>query len=170
MKSISSSSPSLSDPGGFNDWKTRLQGTAKKRGLPEPLLSGYLARLEELQPYNAWNPSIWGAWNTPAGVSNLLEQISTLDNIDKHRVIHTPWHGADWWPTHGELPDLPERFTRTGSSTTTDPLEEDAYIGAWHFTPPLPSDWQPTQVEMKRAFPLEVCIPTATLVHNAGSY
>ena len=88
-------------------------------------LSGYLTRIEELQPYNNGNPSIWGQrpigerplagylvadWGDAAegrpaaaiAVSDVpvgLDLLTFFDNVDKHRAIPRLWHQVD----HGEL-------------------------------------------------------------------
>ena len=129
------------------------------------MLPGYLARLEELQPYNAWDPSIWGRDNTGyVRLPGMLQRVSTLDNIDKHRAIHATWHGVELFPATSHFPQFPTGFVRTGSSTTTEPLVEDAPVGSWNFQPPLPTDWQPDEMQMKRAFPLQVCFDDPSLV------
>ncbi len=89
----------------------------------ELALSGYLTRIEELQPYNNGNASIWGtlpieafgaAWPvsssrkdgtrqlvTPEFAPALsvlpfgLQRLCALDNIDKHRAIHVAWNRLD---------------------------------------------------------------------------
>ncbi len=50
--------PIYDDPGEFASKVGRL-----RKNLP---FSGYLARIEELQPFNAFNPSVWGVVRSPA--------------------------------------------------------------------------------------------------------
>jgi hypothetical protein len=73
--------------------------TGEWRKPEHQVLAGWLARIEELQPYNAGNPSIWGWADTGTGyerfppLPSALARLSELDNIDKHRCILRPWHG-----------------------------------------------------------------------------
>ena len=64
----------------------------------EPSLSGYLTRVEEMQPFNDNNPSIWGnrgsVFPNDAFLPVFLDKLSRWDNIDKHRVIHAAWLGS----------------------------------------------------------------------------
>ncbi len=85
---------------------------------------GYLATVEQLQPYNNGNPSVWGqvrgSSTNPVRGARLVEGadgemqmrissfvpgfspvpeglriLSVLDNVDKHRSIHGLWHRLD---------------------------------------------------------------------------
>ena len=126
--------------------------------------SGYLARIEELQPFNAFNPSVWGfgmnvsgtAPKTPASLPFALDRLSMLDNIDKHRVLHATWIGARFGGWNNVGADAPEGFESIGGSTELEALGEDAKVGEWTFKTPLPSEWKPTQMQMKGYFPLQV--------------
>lgn len=159
--------PICSAPGSFIDWRNRLIAAAKKRDLPTPLLGGYLTRLEELQPYNAGDPSIWGSENMGwATVPAILEHLGKLDNADKHRGIHPTWHGVDWLPSTARLPRFPDGFREMGTEIVNNALDENAYVGHWRFVTPLPSKWEPGQMEMKRAFPLQVCVGYLPLLQN----
>ncbi len=51
--------------------------------------------------------------------------------------------------------DYPAQFKFMGGSTTTDSLKENAEIGTWQFEPPVPSEWKPNEVDMKRYFPFK---------------
>lgn len=157
--------PIYSSPGDFVGWRSSLLGGAKQPKAPVPLLPGYLARLEELQPYNAGDPSIWGYDHIGFVIlPGMLERISKLDNVDKHRVIHSTWHGVELFPRKDHLPELPSGFIELGMSRKMEPLVEDAEVGSWSFKPPLPSDWQPDEMQMKRAFPLQVCFDDPSLI------
>jgi hypothetical protein len=122
-------------------------------------LSGYLARIEELQPYNMHNPSVWGLGKIGMPEASLvpgaLAKLSAWDNLDKHRVIHAAWlGGALKWAE----PPVPPGFKSINASTTYGALEDGAVIGHWTFETPLPRQWTPTEVEMKRYFPIDVAI------------
>lgn len=135
-------------------------------------LSGYLARIEELQPLNEHNPSIWGRSDplTPSGrhapVPLALSHLSAWDNIDKHRVIHATLVSGG---VQLDRPPIPREFRLTGERRTHDPLDEGAEIGGWHFETPLPFAWEPPEEDVRRYFPLEVSIdlllpPKAVLI------
>jgi hypothetical protein len=121
--------------------------------------SGYLARIEELQPFNAWNPSVWGApqIGKPASLLPMaLDKLSRWDNMDKHRVIHAA-------VVSGALqlanPPAPDEFKYLGGSPSSyATLEEGAEIGRWRFETPLPFAWEPTEMDMKRYYAVEVAL------------
>lgn len=125
--------------------------------------SGYLARIEELQPYNALNPSIWG--RDPSGkpvisiVPYALKRLSELDNVDKHRVIHAAWIGVDFLSS--QQPEIPENFKLIDAGIKSRPLVGGAEVGYLTFQPPLPGEWNPSQVDMKRCFPIHVAFDEA---------
>lgn len=126
-------------------------------------LRGYLARIEEMQPFHAGNPSIWGyggPWPVVPLLPAALNRLSSLDNIDKHRVIHVAWVGVA--ALRGVPMSPPASFKAMGGGTRLEPLEEDAEVGTLTFGPPLPDKWEPSQMEMKRHFPLEVAIDEPT--------
>lgn len=123
-----------------------------------PSFSGYLARIEELQPFNEGNPSVWGldehGLPRHASLPVALHRLSSLDNIDKHRVIHAAWVGAAWGK--GGRLELPSDFKFILSSVSAEPLRNNAEIGRYRFEPPLPHEWHPDEMDMKRCFPIEV--------------
>jgi hypothetical protein len=144
-----------------------LSVTGKLR--KEPGFTGYLARIEELQPYNSENPSIWGiedpigAYETNVGwvraVPGNLARLSELDNIDKHRVVHAAWSQLSFLGTAGRELTVPDGFRLLSSSPAAAyPLENGAQIDLLRFETPLPFEWKPGEVDMKRAYPLDVCI------------
>jgi hypothetical protein len=139
-------------------------------------LSGYLARIEELQPFNLGNPSVWGETDqsglpirvlpAPAVIHGLpiaLRRIALLDNLDKHRVIHATWlavefniYGRRMWGVAGLNP--PSDFETKGGTIQIRPLEDGAEVGSVEFRAPLTHEWKPEQVDMKRQFPLRVSL------------
>jgi hypothetical protein len=132
------------------------------RGIAEamksPFLKSYLTRIEELQPYNYGNIAIWGITDHGLPLMHSLPQallrLATLDNIDKHRIINTIRHGVDFYQAFGRSSVWPPEFKDFAGTTTGAPLEDGAEIGRWRFQTPLPFEWKPDQVEMKRAFPI----------------
>ena len=144
--------PVFDDPG-------RYKGAVKEMGT-NLAFRGYLTRIEELQPFNNGNPSIWGLgpWNVPkiSAVPSALQRLSDLDNVDKHRVIHAAWNGVAWHLSPS-LPSAPGHEL-DGGSTYGGPLENGAEVGRARVRSPLPSTWRPTELEMKRHFPLEVSL------------
>jgi hypothetical protein len=125
----------------------------------ELAFSGYLATIQSLQTFNAYNPSIWGAIEQPPGLPFALERLSTLDNIDKHRVVHATWVGVGFGGLFMVSEDAPSDFQPLWGGTTPDPLEDGAKVGEYRFAAPLPSQWEPSQVQMKSYFPLRVAFP-----------
>jgi hypothetical protein len=127
----------------------------------EPRFSDYLAHIEMLQPFNNWNPTIWDLAHgqQPPTFPTALGRLSLLDNLDKHRVVHATWNGvkSGGWFTIGA--DAPEDFKPIGGSTRIEPLEDGVQIGHYLFEAPLPGEWTPTQMQMKRYFPIQVAFP-----------
>jgi hypothetical protein len=129
-----------------------------------PAFSGYLTRIEELQPFNRGNASIWGSeWekgalgphSRPHALPVALNRLSILDNLDKHRIIHATWVGID--------PTLPWHINPPGGeciggSTHLGTLEDGAEIGTLDFDEPWPADWEPNQMDVKRQFPIQVSL------------
>jgi hypothetical protein len=151
--------------GGENPGK-RFNGDKSVARLREnPAFRGYMARVEELQPYNNGNPSIWGATSykingtviRSGNVSPIpiaLHRLSVLDNLDKHRLIHATRQRSNW--INNAHPDPPAGFKLRRTSTANQPLVDGATLGSWTFDTPLPCEWTPRQVDMKRHFPLHV--------------
>lgn len=150
--------PIYDDPKKF---ASRTGGLAK-----EPAFSGYLTPIEELQPFNAFNPSVWGTYDSriKAGLRDpslpyALDRLSALDNIDKHRIVHATWLGTRFGGYLRISDDAPDGFRPIGGGTTLDPLEDGAQVGQYTFEAPLPSEWAPTEMQMKGYFPLQVSFP-----------
>jgi hypothetical protein len=128
-----------------------------------PVFSGYLTRVEELQPFNQGNPSVWGV---DAGGSPLmhptpsaLARLASLDNIDKHRVVHATWLAVSFlrgMPDRLPLDLFPPDFKLVGTTIRDEPLVDGAEIGRLHFETPLPFDWMPEKMDMQRDFPVHV--------------
>jgi hypothetical protein len=122
-----------------------------------PKLSGYLTRIEELQPFNVGNASIWGAKDSLPFESPLpgaLQQLANLNSADKHRVVHASWLGSARGPFTGPKP--PPEFKHITGSYPGGPLKDGTEIAHWWFETPLPFEWQPTEMEMKGQFPIHV--------------
>jgi hypothetical protein len=134
-----------------------------------PVLSGYLARIEELQPFNRGNPSVWGEVDISAEalitwvpvqhpLPAALNRLSILDNIDKHRIIHTAWLSVQFdrdrpgEPPMEEILKVPRSFIVQGGGINLGPLEDGAEVGSIEFRDAFPADWEPDQVDMKRQF------------------
>jgi hypothetical protein len=128
-----------------------------------PVFSGYLTRIEELQPFNQGNPSVWGinADGSPLmhPLPGGLHRLAALDNIDKHRVVHATWLAVSFlrgMPERLPLDLFPPQFKLVGTTIRNEPLVDGAEIGRLHFETPLPFDWKPEQVDMQRDFPVHV--------------
>ena len=130
------------------------------------MLAGWLARVEDLQPFNAGNPSIWG-WSEdgfgeearprlPLG----LDRLTRLDNIDKHRCVLRPWNGPKLW---GGSLNAPPGFRFERGSRPMEPLVEGGEIGRDTYATPLPSKWVPDQADMKRNFPIQISFSEPSL-------
>lgn len=138
--------PIYDDPAKFNSAVGELRKNLA--------LSGYLARVHELQPFNNGNLSVWGgqrvtspnfSMNLPV-VSPLpvaLDRLSRLDNLDKHRVVHAAWLGVAFESRMD--PKAPPDFKLRGSNTFTGPLVNGAEIGKWLFEVPLPGSGNPNR-------------------------
>lgn len=127
-----------------------------------PVLNAYMARIEELQPFNNGNVAIWGIRDLPgvrwmprlALLPPALAQLSELDNIDKHRTVHAAWMGTT---LHANaFPGIPADFRHKEGSMGGGPFEDGAEVGSLTFEAPLPHEWQPAQVDVKRYFALQV--------------
>jgi hypothetical protein len=125
-----------------------------------PSFTGYLTRIEELQPYNSANLSIWGTDSgglpVSSAIPSALQRLSALDNIDKHRVPHVAWTSIKTFGAPNISRFAPTDFKSIGGESTYLRLEDNAQFATWRFQTPLPSEWEPTQMEMQSAFPLEV--------------
>jgi hypothetical protein len=125
--------------------------------------SGYLARFEELQPFNKRNPSIWGFGHGP-GVQLLLPELlaflSRLDNIDKHRGIHPVWNCIMNNRRLSTVPPLetPDGFFHIERDRVENSLEDGAVVATYGYRTPLPCLWEPSEVEMQRQFPLHIAL------------
>jgi hypothetical protein len=122
------------------------------------LLSGHHTCIQHLQPFNAGDPSVWGVagrLRSPLPVG--LRRLSDLDNVDKHRAVLTSWLGGTF-ESGSPRCEMPTGYRFVAGNGSFAPLENDAEIGRWRFATPLPSEWQPTQMDMKRSFPLEVSV------------
>lgn len=123
------------------------------------ILAGWLSRVEELQPYNAGNPSIWGWSEDGFGDERMpplpygLDRLTMLDNIDKHRCILHPYIRSRLWV--GSL-DVPPEFKSINSSMPMEPLEEGSLVGTARFETPLPYSWEPIQEDLLRNYPIQV--------------
>ncbi len=122
-----------------------------------PNFSGYLTRIEELQPYNLEDPSIWGQPYSAPLIPAALARLARLDNVDKHRVIHAVWAGIQF-NLLNSFPNLPPGFSHVTGSLVNGALQNDAEIGHIQFATPLPSQWEPEQVDMKRHFRIHVAL------------
>jgi len=147
--------PIKNDPSQFPHIGERISDKAKR-----PLFSGYLTRIQELQPYNNTNPSIWKVnWARPLHQLPLaLERLETLDIIDKHRVVHAMWGYPDIMGSN-LTPDIyASTFVLLDRSLHVGPLEDGAQVAELTFETPLPTEWNPTQVEMQSYFPVHVTL------------
>lgn len=147
--------PIFDDP---DDFASRVGSLRKKH----PVLNAYVTRIEELQPFNNGNVAIWGIRDLPgvrwmprlALLPAALARLSDLDNIDKHRVVHAAWVGGVF---HGHpFPGIPADFRLKESTGSGGPFEDGAKVGSLRFETPLPHEWEPTEVDMKRHFALQV--------------
>jgi hypothetical protein len=139
--------PVFSDPNEFKD----RGGEANIR----LLRAGEKTRITELQPFNAWDASIWG--NTQfvnfrmheAPPPRMLQRLKALDNTDKHRLVHATWYAASWVAEPPPIPyDAATKFHGR--------LEDGAEIGRWRCTPPRPQ--LPADMDMNRYFPIGVSL------------
>ena len=149
--------PILSEPHRFADWRKGFTKT--------PLLDGWVSRIEELQPFNSSNPSIWG-WDSesfdrqmplvPLGLARLQE----LDNVDKHRGILRPqWAPRQWGGPLNSPPD----FRPLGEFATVNPVVDGSQITRARFGLPFPYEWMPDEGDVKRSYPLEVSMPNPVI-------
>jgi hypothetical protein len=127
-----------------------------------PMAGGYLTRIEELQTYNNGNPSIWGTkgvFPMLHAVPGMLEQLARLDNIDKHRVTHAVWSQINVFGSMGARLPYPDSFEVIEElNPSYRALEDGAEIGYMTFKAPLPCEWHPDEMDMKRVFPVQVAV------------
>lgn len=139
--------PIYSDPGRYKGAVSKLRGNM--------IATGHLTRIEELQPFNAGDASIW---SEPAVVPVMLDRLSKLDNLDKHRVLNPTWHTASM--REDLLNDLQVEICEGHEVFQTGkPLDNAAYVGCVHFEKPV--DWQPSHIDMKRYFATRVAVGEA---------
>jgi hypothetical protein len=142
-------------------------GRGAAEACKDPRFSGYLARIEELQPFNRANPSVWGSRpDTDGPVVMLyplpvmhslplaLKRLAKLDTIDKHRIVNTIWTGVRSQIARALSP--PKRFTIKDSHSLLGALENGAEVGSMTFATPLPGEWHPDEMDMKQRFPVQV--------------
>ena len=138
----------------------------------------FLGRIEELQPFNAANPSVWGSqghagvWGRDfddkvvlSTLPGVLKQLSDLDNIGKHRIVHALWAGVEFFEgLSPDPPPWPASFVQMPSEIVGDAVENDGWIGAWNFVTPLPEPWVPTEEDLKRCLPLQISLDVDFIV------
>lgn len=131
-----------------------------KRLATKGMADGYLTRLKELQPVKVGDPSIWGMgahWPVMSTMPSQLHRLASLDNFNKHRLIRAAWHGVAWYAA--DKIAAPDGFNSLSASTAGDALHEGAQVGSITYSTPLPDEgWRPTEVQMKRHFPLSVSV------------
>jgi hypothetical protein len=135
-------------------WKGAVAGQLKD------VPPGYRTRIEELQPFNAFDPSIWGygLGATPGLLPMVLGRLDALENTDKHRAVHAVWHRVPF-AAYRPYPAFPMGYELASGGAVAGALANDAEIGDWQFKSPLPDDqWRPTPVDMQRHFPVRVCL------------
>jgi hypothetical protein len=131
--------PISDDPGNFNN----LAGVVEAR--KHLAFSGYLTRIEELQPYNVLNPSIWPIVIAPErsltnSPGSALLALNRLDIRDKHRALHATRSAISIAGAFAELP-WPDGFVKIeDGGGKFGALENDAEVGSWTFQTPLPSE------------------------------
>jgi len=134
------------------------------RGRIKLLRAGEQARIEELQPFNAADPSLWPPTpgylpGAPAGVPGLLARLETLEVIDKHRLVHPTWRAAEWFSA--VQPPIP----LLGSTMFGGALEDGAEVGRWHYDLPRPD--LPAEMDVHRYFPIGVALGEAPYMNGA---
>lgn len=147
-------------------------------GRLEHVRIGEYTRIAELQPYNAWDYSIWGVgagvvnqspafaatrrppylWN-PGNLPMLLQYLARLDNVDKHRLVHTAHRVAAYHD--GPDPPIPGH----GSSYPIGPLVNGAEVCRWRYDPPRPE--LPSDMDMEAYFPLDVAFDSPLIATPA---
>jgi|GEM_PF-1937862 len=113
------------------------------------------ARITQLQPFNASDPSIWPTMpgylpGTPHYIPTLLGQLESLEVIDKHRSTHATWRAAQWFDAK------PPPIKLLGSTIFAGALENGAEVGRWHYSLPRP-ELSP-DMDMDSHFPIGVAL------------
>ncbi len=125
-----------------------------RRGKIRLLRVGEQTRIEELQPYNSFDLSIWGP--TIAQVPDALRRLHSLEVQDKHRALHPTWQSVttqiDMFTELGEERRSLPGFT--GGKSFGNPLEDGAEVGRWEFESELPD--LPPEMDVKTHFPVSV--------------
>ena len=156
----------------------RAKGIRKAR--KETGFDGVLRRIEELQPYNSSDPSIWGAKGRAedrgrdsdgrpilSTLPGVLEKLSDLDNIGKHRVVHALWTEVEFMQgLMPEPPPWPPSYQQLPGEMMGGAMENGAWLGAWTFATPLPEPWVPTEEDLKRCLPLQVSLDVDFMVRG----
>jgi hypothetical protein len=129
-----------------------------------PATRGYLTRVKELQPFKATDAAIWplsdplSRSTRHAPVTEALADLARWDNIDKHRVIHAALLRP---AVQLERVPHPAGFRLVSESGDWEPLKNGTEIGRWRFETPLPFAWEPSEVDVKRHFPIAVSLDEA---------
>jgi hypothetical protein len=134
------------------------------RGRIKLLRPGEQTRIEELQPFNAADSSLWlptpgYLQGVPALVPSLLGRLETLEVVDKHRLVHATWRAAEWF--NAAQPPIP----LIGYETIGDALENGAEVGRWHYDLPRPD--LPANMDMHRYFPIGVALGDPPFMNGA---
>src|SRR5215207_1721997 len=145
----------------------RKLANPSKDGPIKFLRRGEQTRIVELQPFNAWDASIWGhpdreQWLRQDGEARIpihLQRLVLLDNIDKHRTVHATWRVMAWWAA--EKPPIP----LLGYTGGGNPFENQAEVGRWHYGAPRPE--LPADMDMDRYFPIDVAFDKLPLAYSA---
>jgi hypothetical protein len=136
----------------FNESEKFANNGAQKVRL---LRAGEQTRIRELQPFNAWDMSIWGR-NVPAAVPQAIERLHALEIRDKHRTLHATWQAVTvrltiftpLWEQFRALPGI------KGGQTFGHELQDGAQVGYWQFDGAVPD--LPSEMDVKAHFPISV--------------
>lgn len=133
--------PVCNDPTKWNGWRSKLRLMRK----------GEITRIEELQPFNATDRSIYGWYPPIAAFPDRLLRLEMLDNIDKHRELRPVWHSIKLF----SAPDPPLKLK--GSTVSFESLVDGAEIGRWQCADgPIPE--LPPDMDVQRYFPLQISV------------
>jgi len=137
--------PVCSDPQRFPENRVKL------------LRPGEQTRIRELQPFNAWDASIWGKWpGIPATLPDALARLHAFENVDEHRHPHPVWWRGI---TDAEEPPIMAVTVRE-----TRPLKDNAEIGHWRLD--ADAKLRPN-MDMKPYFPLGIGFGEAAMPNDA---